>query len=329
MNITQTDIDMFSKRVADDYLTRGTPLNDSIIKVASENGLNKEQISRIVENANTEVYTTLFNKTASKYVEFPNADSAVVHKQVFADDTIELSKAAERLSDYQDEPMEKLADDGTSIFKIDNTIPSPIATSPDELYRQYTKVASVNSKIEDELEGLELQFQDSTEDLFNMIKQAVLGGAEYGDIRNAITSVHSDRIIEITCDEIEQRLSVNMPTRKFEKTAMLKNTVNANHPLIKQATKIVKLAEEFVKIKDKQKELASEWEQVKTAAGPNGTMSARIMKALGGPLRHPGIFAAGAVAGGIAVPAALATANTAKNKRENSPLNTLPPGYRP
>jgi len=58
-HVTKYDIDMFAARVTNDFVSAGVPLNDSIAKIAVDNGLNREQVRRIVQSANVLANTAL------------------------------------------------------------------------------------------------------------------------------------------------------------------------------------------------------------------------------------------------------------------------------
>lgn len=85
-----------SKGVATDYLVHGVDMNQSIAKVASESGLNGDQIQRVVETSNHIVYQYLYKKaTDDKNVVFPLADAEKVAMER-GNETVKL--ASESLS---------------------------------------------------------------------------------------------------------------------------------------------------------------------------------------------------------------------------------------
>lgn len=68
------DVEYFAKKASESYLKSNTSLNDSIRKIASDNGFNQEQVKRICETANHNVNQELFDKQADKNVYFKVAD---------------------------------------------------------------------------------------------------------------------------------------------------------------------------------------------------------------------------------------------------------------
>jgi len=75
--MTELDFEMWGRQAATEYLMKDIPLNDSITKIAERESLNYEQMRRIVEEANNQVYLRKFSSPAvkDKYIEFPVADA--------------------------------------------------------------------------------------------------------------------------------------------------------------------------------------------------------------------------------------------------------------
>lgn len=72
--LTSQDFDKLASEVVGEYFA-GTPLNDSIYKLASSMGMNPDQIKQLVWRSNTAVHLELFEKKAEdKMIEFAVAD---------------------------------------------------------------------------------------------------------------------------------------------------------------------------------------------------------------------------------------------------------------
>lgn len=109
MNITSYDIEQFAHEAANSYLRDTKPLNDSILKIAQTHNLNYEQTSRIVEEANTQVYLNLFHKAASdsRYIEFPTANMKTIGEQLHERDKKAGLLYESKLNDYCIPPKSK------------------------------------------------------------------------------------------------------------------------------------------------------------------------------------------------------------------------------
>lgn len=66
----------WSIEAADAFLSSGTPLNDSIRKIASRESLNREKVARVVEAANQRVFLRTFDVAPDKCFSFKVADVA-------------------------------------------------------------------------------------------------------------------------------------------------------------------------------------------------------------------------------------------------------------
>ena len=74
--VDQYQIQSWADEVADRFLKEQAPLNDSILKIARDEGLATESIARIVERANTGVQTALYSEYGPKEVfEFDMAST--------------------------------------------------------------------------------------------------------------------------------------------------------------------------------------------------------------------------------------------------------------
>ena len=80
--ITQHDLDELGKQLSQDFVSDNNSLNDGLKKVATEKGLNREQLQRVAEAANTETYLQLMKTAQENYVDFPLADYREVYEGI-------------------------------------------------------------------------------------------------------------------------------------------------------------------------------------------------------------------------------------------------------
>jgi hypothetical protein len=292
--ISTYELELFAKQAATDYLKDGKSLNESITKIASDNGLNDQQINRVVEAANTETYLNLHNKSTDKYVSFPTADPAVI------ENNLSVAKVAEAVvvddSDYIDAPAYEAPVYTAPLTKVAEEVISE--RSNDQEVRDYYRFKAAEAHLENLLVDSQLLFSSEAEKLGLMIKQAVLGGTNYSEIRTALNT-NSDPVFIATLDAIENELTPVMPMNSLNKTASaIKGSVNANHPLLQQSVKLIKIAGEYKTLKDKLNELMSEWSLYKEG----GTVSKTVEMIAAHP-KSLGIgLALGAGGVGLAIP---------------------------
>jgi hypothetical protein len=248
--MTIIDVDTWSKAAAKEYLTAGTDLNKSIEKIASEHGLNKDQVSRVVEAANTEVYVQMFNQSPDKYIQFASADSEKIAEKLFGQE--KTSQVSD--SDYQEPPSGpnllevELSEPMVKVAEVENT------TTNTEALHEYYKLAALETKLTQSMDEVEMHYQNDASILYSMIKQAVLGGKTFGDIEKALTSVYDDPVITINVKESQEKLANELFPRKLDMATTTMGTVNMENPLVKQAGLLLKHAQEFKNLKSKHAE---------------------------------------------------------------------------
>lgn len=85
------DVHYFAKKASDNYIKSKIPLNDSIKKIAEENGLNDEYVRRVCETANHNVNQHLFDTQEDKNIYFKVAEAETI-----------LQKPPEKVAEYSD-----------------------------------------------------------------------------------------------------------------------------------------------------------------------------------------------------------------------------------
>ena len=74
-------VTFLAKRASNDYLENGVDLSKAVSSIVQGEGLNREQIKRVCEEANTQTFRQLFEKQANKNISFPLADPSVVFSE--------------------------------------------------------------------------------------------------------------------------------------------------------------------------------------------------------------------------------------------------------
>lgn len=294
--MTIIDVDSWSKSAAKEYLTTGKPLNDSIEKIASDNGLNKDQINRVVEAANTEVYIQMFNQAQDKYVEFQSADSEKVAERLFGVEKI--SQAQDDDYEYAPSYTYAIQDERADAILTKVAEVKQENTTDTEALHQYYKLAALETRLKQSMDEIEVNYQHDASVLFSMVKQAVLGGASFGDVEKALTSVYEDKVVKINLNEIHEKLASELYPRAFDVEVHSVGTVNLENPLVKQAGLLLKHAQDFKNLKSKHAETT---EHLKEHIKESGILSGIAKGIVKSPGVAAGSLAVGAVGGGVAV----------------------------
>lgn len=185
--ITSTDLDQLGKQVSDKFVSGGVTLNDGLKKVASENGLNREQIQRVAEAANTETYLELIKTSKDNYVNFDLADYKTVHEGlvkaasdpfVIDDYDLDYEEIAGEFGEVVTEPtLEKIA--------------SEEKLTENEALRQADEARATVQVLENALSEANASIEKDYTTLEHQAKQAVLEGTPFSDVIGVIkTSAH-------------------------------------------------------------------------------------------------------------------------------------------
>jgi hypothetical protein len=313
--ISTYELELFAKQAATNYLKDGKSLNDSITKLASDNALNHEQIARVVEAANTDVYINLFNKNKDKYVQFETANPEVIEESLIP------VKTAEVISDrdYYDAPAYEVPENVEIFEKVAEKVPKE--RSQDELLRDYYQFKAAEAQLNNLLIEGQTTFEKEAGVLKEMIKQAVLGGdTPYSEISAALNTTTEPVFVE-TLKIIETELTPVMPLGSLTKVATpILGSLNTKHPLMQQSFKLVKIASEYRTLQGKLTELFADWEFYKQG-GAKKSMVEQIAKS-------PGTFIAGLGLGTLGTALVIPTVAKERLKQEHNVLSNIPERYR-
>jgi len=106
MGNIETSVEDWATEAADGFLNHKIAMNSTISKIASREGLNREKVARVVEEANKTVFLKMFDKTADKCFNFPLADTDKILKGAAAP-----SRTMGRIEAAPAETPEKFASD--------------------------------------------------------------------------------------------------------------------------------------------------------------------------------------------------------------------------
>lgn len=188
-------------RASDAFLEKSVPLNDSIVKIASENILNQDQVKRVSEFANITTNIELFEKSSDKRFEFAQANPDIIWRRIA--NTGE-EKTASLHPDYlaphsyrNDKPMEKLASaEEITCQDLETIVPGQwrekvaVAVEGDledfsqtELVDYMEKLNQAISEIEVEKLVSEATVENAEDEIYEEMKQALLSGdSDYKEV---------------------------------------------------------------------------------------------------------------------------------------------------
>lgn len=250
-HFNRENVCLWAREVASSYVADGRPLNEKIAHIAEENGLNGEQIQRIVEAANLAV------DALKKGSDFDVATAPAVMRLM--KDKIEESPST--TSDYMVPPEGLHRDiDLNDLFGVK---PQSEASIPEKKMIQIRiiKLGEAKKSLEDHLFNLNLQKHECENSLMKTAQQCIVG--EYEDINDLYAMA-----CEVGCTEQANRYfpiidSEMVRKQIFEKSAFIAPTdlisktlqdngipniriINGNHGMIKSFQTIKKIDDDIV-----------------------------------------------------------------------------------
>jgi hypothetical protein len=309
--INSTELEKLAIVATEKYLKDNIPLNDTIVKLAQDHGLNAHQVSRVVEAANTNVYVKLFNEAQNKYIEFPNADSEKIAMIL----NPPKNQSTVSASDYFLEPVQEKLREDTPIFKTGEDV---VTLRESDALRDYYKLANLQERINNAVYELDALFETEMLQLKYQVKQAVLKGTAYDDIQSAVVTIFPDSFVKSAMKSLHKELSQEKLAGDKSTHIEQTHSVDTNHPIIVQVEKLLQIKQAYFNVLDKQAENMGKYEQLKTATA--GTLISKV-------LQHPGVFTTGVGIGAVGGIAGYTKVKKLQAIQHSSPLQMTPSNY--
>jgi hypothetical protein len=308
--VTGEHLEVLGKQASARFMSgESKDLSTAVIETVKHAHLSPEQVQRVVEFANTDAYLKEFKKEGQehKYIDFGHgklANASEILKELNAggggsvfdagmgdyhappskaktasaqgEDGVKTAgaKSSQAANDFD----EKLAE----LFLVGSSEPEyPYAEPLAPVVELHEKLAACERHISDQISGCEIMYADLADSFYNRVKQAALGGAELGEIVQALGGVApSTEHMKVAFQLITPRLlregvfsSTDAVESSLQKVAGDK-MVNHEHPMLVDF-------EEFCEVLSKLAHLRKG--QTEAAEAVGGVM--RIIKEAGA---HPG-----------------------------------------
>jgi ElaB/YqjD/DUF883 family membrane-anchored ribosome-binding protein len=245
---TSKDFENMGKAAAMEYVRLNKPLNDSIVKIAENYGLNSAQIARVVEQANVETYLKLNKTAADKYVEFPPASI----KEISSKLELDIKKEAALVEDFDNIDI-------SEDYTIEsNLLPEDLERLKQAETKTLEKIAKhINQFIEKRLEEIDESFSRESDNLYKLVKQAALETGKYDLVKYAMIEAVPDNSSGLIADVFKEKLKKEAAGKiDFDSIEKPIGKLNKEHPIVQTLQKMAILKEEYLTIKDLQKESA-------------------------------------------------------------------------
>lgn len=275
--VSPETLEMLGKEAASMYLNEGIPLNDAIVKLASEHeDLNDEHVKRIIEFANTEVFQQKFQNDEDKNVHFPVADPNVIFNDLKSGGSPSLAGPTEEL-DYSYSPsylssrdnLAKVASQKDEVL-VEPTLPPSHHHPIEDVYDLYVTLQGQLDELKVKAASATESMDKAADSLYSIIRENISqeDGDGFGDLARALRKVASDQEIIDVMTVMAARL-VKDGVSSFEKLAADasqhngKSLVNTDHPLFSSFLQLKKAASEKFKLDDMIANLNGRLEEIK------------------------------------------------------------------
>jgi len=241
------------EELSQDYITKGIDLTDGLTKVAEDYGLNQHQISRVAEIANIKTHLSML-KTASAddaYITFNVADPLKINA------TVEPEKVAQ-VDDYRKSPSRSRITE-TPDYLFEKVAELKKEKSANQRYVEAAELRQKIARLENKAIEGSISLESRIPPIYNMVKQALLGGSSSEDITYVIKEAapFGGYLVEELNQDLEKdRLKLEISEEGLEKRA--KKEINFDSELAIRVTEfhniaadIVKTAKEIKDIQDK------------------------------------------------------------------------------
>lgn len=209
-HVTKYDIDAFASRATRQFIESGMPLDESIAKIAVDNGLNREQVRRIVQSANVLANTALVKQArASKSdprIHFKMASDTGVFERITAGHPMAKAAHDQRRSDFSSMftiPAKSDAPDMEKAAREDPLEPRPVYSElkPSDIAAAYLGMSKVAISADEIVTPGVLELAVADLEQIDSVATAEVSGA-----KNRIANTE-DEIRRLVSDQIRSGVS--------------------------------------------------------------------------------------------------------------------------
>jgi|GEM_PF-7007355 len=272
------ELEKLGENISKDYIQKRISLNVGLKKVASERGLNKQELRRVAESANVATYLALIKTAEDKYLKFDLADASLAHEEIVKEGKEDIP--------MQDYSLENAELDVTDIFELYKKAEVPlysekeiqniiehrnsIKTQNGDFTKKSEYLQGVVEYLNDNFISTQGLFTSNVETLETLIKQAVLEGTTYSDISNIIKTA-SECTGEAMIELFKTRLSNRINHIDFDKQAEFSSSLpNTESRLFKLASEIEDTFLHALRLEEAYKAYESEYSNLRKAnSAPN------------------------------------------------------------
>ena len=244
--IDQIELEKLGTDISKDYIQKHISLNEGLKKIATEHGLNKQQVRRVAESANVNTYLSLIKTAEDKYLNFDLADANLAHEEIVKEGADEFPMNEYELNEttidavdifnlYKNAEVSLESEEGLKSVVENKDL---IKNSNGEFNKKSDYIEGVVKYLDQNFVDTQGLFTTKIEDLQGIVKQALLEETSFSDISSILKTA-----AEYTGEGLEElyrnRLADKMPHIDFDRQAEFSSS------LPNTDTRIYKLAGEI------------------------------------------------------------------------------------
>lgn len=194
-NRSKSELETLAHRAGDAFIASGINLSDSVIKIASDNNLSREQIRRVCEFANHYVNEYMLKNASNRFFEFPLADSNNVISSLNIVDTDSLMTPSEY--DAPPKVAYRIAQNASLCIPLQHEEPKINKTAAKK--EALIKLRSLYATAEHIKTAAIRKAANIREDMYKMVNRMVDSGYKLEDLYMAAktASTHKDTVSDL------------------------------------------------------------------------------------------------------------------------------------
>lgn len=265
--VDPSQLESMGKQAASQFTECGASLNEAVVSVVKEAMLSPEQVKRVCEFANTAAYLAEFEKAGEvRNVTFDGgpANPSVVLKDLNdgSAPAIHQVKTAEyepptghyKLAGASDSILAEAFGAPESMEKVASVDHLAHADSLEEAADLRARLDGVRDDFMSKISHSEVFLADVRSDLYDSVKQQVMGGSSLGEVVSAWASYGDTNQIKEAMSYVRDRFREDgvMDSEQVDesicKTASAGSVPNPEHPVVERFLVLTKAASEHKKL---------------------------------------------------------------------------------
>lgn len=243
--LEQADYEKLAGEAVAAYHNSGTPLNDSLYKVASDMGLNPDQVKQLVWGSNTKLHLDLFSKQAEdKMIEFPVADADYILRRLYTPPEAQpLAVSSDKVaSDFFSSPLpvtEKVAHEEFS----EEVKEVSVKTAADRRAKEIILMRKAASELDIQTQVAREQYTQAISELARELRKM---GAQHDEFEKDAYAFYGDAVVPMLQD-VRHAMNVKTALETEKIACNYERVIDTDSPEMQKLAEIKKAFDEAVK----------------------------------------------------------------------------------